>query len=91
MSDQPEEQDRPPTRRIAANSPDDFEPVTPNDGKDLPFVANLFWIGVAGDVAVANKRGVGVVFPAVPAGFWLCRAKRVMATGTTATGIVACR
>lgn len=81
--------DRSPRRGV--DSPDDFEAVVPSDTVDLNFNASCFWIGVTGDVALMNKAGVGVVWKAVPAGYFAARSSRVMATGTTATNIVACK
>lgn len=64
--------------------------ITPNDGADLATTTRAFYIGGAGNVAVILARdsasvtltalAVGVVHP--------LRVKRVLATGTTATGIV---
>lgn len=66
--------------------------ITPNDGTDLAFVTRGIYVGVTGDVAVnmANTPGANVIFKAVPAGSLLPLAvARVLATGTTATNIVA--
>ncbi len=64
--------------------------VTPSDGADLPNVAKALWIGGAGNVSViAVDDGEAVTITGVPAGAILpIRAKRVRATGTTATNIV---
>lgn len=70
------------------------EEVTPSDAADLTVLARGLYIGGAGDVAV-HMRGeeggptvitytnllAGVIYPIA--------AQRVMATGTTATAIVA--
>ena len=80
------------TKRPGINSPDTMVSVTPSDSVDLPFLATCFWVGSAGSIALLNKAGTSVVFGSVPAGaFFIARSTRVMATGTTATGIVACR
>lgn len=67
-------------------------PVTPSDTVDLPRgAAGGVWVGGAGDVAVLmGASAAPVVFAAVPAGTWLpIAARRINATGTTATGLVA--
>lgn len=65
--------------------------VTPADGTDLPRgVCNGLYIGGAGAVAVTTEAGSVVTFAAVPVGTFLqIRAKRVMATNTAATLILA--
>ena len=65
--------------------------VTPNDSTDLANVARALWVGTGGNL---NLLLIGdtspVVFANVPSGTLLpVRAKRVYATSTTATGIVA--
>ena len=67
------------------------EPVTPSDGTDLNNVSLALYVGGTGDLTV-NMIGLGdpVTFKAVPVGTLLrVRVTRVLATGTTATGIVA--
>ena len=64
--------------------------VTPADGADLGTVARSLYVGGGGDVKVDMAGSGTVTFVAVPAGSILpVRAKRVYATGTTATNIVA--
>lgn len=65
--------------------------VTPNDGTDLGFHSRALYVGGAGDVCVDMvDTGTSVVFAGVPAGSVLpFRVKRVRATGTTASLIVA--
>lgn len=66
--------------------------VTPNDSADLPAgPARALYIGVTGNVAlVPNRGGTSVTFVGVPSGTILpVQAYRVMATGTTATSILA--
>ncbi len=65
--------------------------ITPNDGTDLPadeWTRGLY-VGVAGDVAVIMVGDTAsVVIPALAAGvLHPIRVRRVLATGTTATGI----
>ncbi len=64
--------------------------VTPSDSEDLAFVARALWVGGAGDVKVATANGDVLVFAGVAAGSVLPVAvKRVYATGTTATNVLA--
>lgn len=66
--------------------------VTPADGADLAKPCVGLWVGGAGNVKVDMLDGTTVTFSGVPAGTWLriC-AKRVYATGTTATLILSLR
>lgn len=64
--------------------------VTPNDNTDLDPYARSLWVGVAGDVTIQTPRGTSVLFKGCGAGAIIpCHVKRLMATGTTATDIVA--
>jgi len=69
----------------------DWRPITPSDTVDLPRVTTAIWVGGGGDVAAVMQNNLmPVVLAAVPAGTWLpLAAKRVNATSTTATGLVA--
>ena len=72
------------------NSPlRDFFAITPSDDTDLPTAARGILVGVSGDVAVIGVGGSSsVVIPALAAGVWHpMNVKRVLSTGTTATGI----
>lgn len=63
--------------------------VTPNDTLDLPEVTRAVYIGASGVLAVRMSSGETVTFPGVLGGSTLpLRIDRVLATGTTATGIV---
>lgn len=67
--------------------------VAPSDSADLPNVCRFLYIGVLGDVtAKLSGDSVALLYKAVPAGTYL-RGEfvRVMATGTTATNILALR
>ena len=68
-----------------------WRPVTPSDTTDLPDgLTNALWIGSGGDVAAVMQNGQVQVFAAVPAGAWMpLTVKRINASGTTATGIIA--
>lgn len=65
--------------------------VTPADGADLPTMAYGLWVGGAGTLTVTFlETGTNITLSAVPAGTYIPIAvKRVWATGTTATLIVA--
>jgi hypothetical protein len=68
----------------------EFVAVTTSDSVNLPGAPIGFYVGGAGDVALVGHDGAAVTFSAVPAGTILpCGAKRVNATNTTATLIVA--
>ena len=73
-----------PARRAAA--------IVPSDSTDLPNVTKAIYVGTAGDVVLRAvfTDTVSVTFKNVQPGMILpvC-AKRVMATGTTATNLVA--
>jgi hypothetical protein len=65
--------------------------VTPSDSVDLGFTARGLYVGSGGDVAVIPKNGsTAVTLRNVQSGTVLpVSVKRVLATGTTATQIVA--
>lgn len=70
-----------------------FAAVTKSDTVDLPIYSRGLYIGGAGDVVVVGVDDVtndGTLFKAVPAGTTLpVMARRVKATNSTATDIVA--
>lgn len=68
--------------------------VTPNDDTDLTVTPRALYVGSGGDVVVHLRNGSGVAASVtlsnVAAGSVLAvRPTRVLATGTTASGIVA--
>jgi hypothetical protein len=64
--------------------------VTPNDSADLTNTTRMIYVGGAGAVALITKGGHTVTFAAVPVGTTLrVRANRILATGTTATNLLA--
>lgn len=67
----------------------EYEAVTTSDTVNLTKVARGFYIGVSGNVVLVLENGATVTFKAVPVGILPVRAKRVNATSTTATDIVA--
>lgn len=64
--------------------------VTPNDASDLPKIASGIYVGATGDLVVTFLDGNTVTLKGLASGVIhpLC-VKRVLATGTTATGIIA--
>jgi hypothetical protein len=77
---------------LKADSPaSDGAVVTPNDSTDLPYTSKLY-IGGTGNLRVTLRDqadGDSVTLSAVPVGFLPLLVKRVWATSTTATNIVA--
>lgn len=64
--------------------------VTPSDTVNLAQDARALYVGVGGNITVFLIDNTAVLFANVPAGFILpVRARRVNATGTTASSIVA--
>lgn len=64
--------------------------VTPSDTADLAVASKRLYVGGAGAVKIVTVLGTTLTYAAVPAGTYLnVRAARVLATGTTATSIVA--
>ncbi len=63
--------------------------ITASDSVDLANPVRAIYIGGAGNVVITTVAGNDVTFSGLPAGMILpVRAKRVKATGTTATGLV---
>lgn len=63
--------------------------VTTSDSTDLTTSTRAIYIGGTGDIKVTTVNGDTVTFKAVPVGSILpVRARRIFATGTTATFIV---
>ena len=73
---------------LTAPASDGFA-ITPNDGADLGRVPRAIFVGGAGAIALVTKAGTTLTFSGLTAGTVLpVRAKRVLATGTTATGLI---
>lgn len=70
-----------PARRLAV--------VTPSDAADLAEIPKALLIGGAGTVSLIAADDTVAVTLTVEAGVLPIRVRRVRATGTTATGIVA--
>jgi len=64
--------------------------ITPSDAVDLPFASRALYVGNAGNLKVRMLDGSIVTYANVQAGAqYPLRVDRVLATGTTATAIVA--
>jgi len=65
--------------------------VTPNDSVDLTIIPKALYVGGGGTVVLRGvNSGADTTFTNVAAGSTLMvRPRRVLATGTTATGIIA--
>ncbi|EEB83188.1 spike base protein, RCAP_Rcc01079 family [Roseobacter sp. GAI101] len=62
--------------------------ITPDDSNDLAQVTRAFMVSGAGDVAVVLKNGTTLDLAGLTAGvLYPFRVSKVLATGTTATGI----
>ncbi len=63
--------------------------ITPSDYNDLAHVTRGIYVGTGGDLAVlAADDDVAVTLTAVAPGWQPIQARRVLATGTTALGLV---
>lgn len=68
----------------------DGEAVTPHASNEFTYVSRELYIGTGGDVVVVLISGASLTYKNVPSGTRLAvRAKRVAASGTTATDILA--
>lgn len=67
-----------------------FHPVTPSDTDALPHgLCRSVFVAGAGVLRVRNLTGDVVTFHSLASQYHPLRVRQVMATGTTATGIVA--
>lgn len=63
--------------------------ITPSDATFFPKPFRALYVGGAGNLAVQGVDGTVGIIPSVPAGMVVpISVDRVLATGTTATGIV---
>ncbi|MGN8117504.1 spike base protein, RCAP_Rcc01079 family [Labrys sp. 22185] len=62
--------------------------IVPSDDNELAFITLAIWIGTAGNLKVTMMNGSTATFQNVH-GYFIGRVRKVWATGTTATGIVA--
>jgi len=70
----------------------DAEAITPDDATDLGAATRGIYVGGSGSLQVQMVSGQTVVFNNVQAGIvYPLRVSRILATGTTAAGLVALR
>ena len=75
--------------RSLTSPPEHARAILPSDTSDLPQVTRALYVGGDGDLAVVMRGGEDVTFADVSGGTLLpIRVSRVLAAGTTATGIV---
>ncbi|MBY3493871.1 MULTISPECIES: spike base protein, RCAP_Rcc01079 family [Rhizobium] len=83
-----------PFERYARPHPGTFDhalAITPDDDNDLPIIPSMMWLGTPGDVRITAVNGETVTFKnANLLPFLFSRAKRIHATGTTASDIILC-
>lgn len=79
------------TRAAAQDAPADrVATVIPDDAAALPLgVCRALFVGVAGAVTLEDAQGGRVVLTSAGSQYHPIRVSRVLATGTTAEGIVA--
>lgn len=65
----------------------DYVPITPDDAVDLPDVAASLYVEGAGSVAFVSVKGATRTVAVPDFGWVVCGVQRVLATGTTASGI----
>lgn len=64
--------------------------VVPNDAADMPTQCRSIYVGTTGNIQVTTVGGDVAVFNNVPAGMVLpVQAKRIWATNTTASNLIA--
>lgn len=68
-------------------TPRDAFVVTPNDSTNLTKKADGLWVGTGGDVAVITLGGTTLTFTVPTGGVLPLQVTRVLATGTSASGI----
>ena len=77
-------------RQLSPNPADDYFAVTPSDATDLAVSTRGLFVGGAGNLVAVKEDNTTVTFTGVIAGQILpIRVRRVNATNTTATNIVA--
>lgn len=63
--------------------------ITPSDSVDLTHVPSAIRVGGAGDVVIRDRHDVDITYTCTAGEILGVRAVRVLATGTTATNLVA--
>lgn len=68
----------------------DLKSITPDDNNDLTFLPRGVYVGTSGNLAVHDIEGEAVTFTNLAAGvIHPIAPKRILSTGTTASGIIA--
>lgn len=65
----------------------DYVPVTPDDNTDLPDVAASLYVQGGGTIAFISVKGNSRTVVVPDYGWLVCGVTRVLAAGTTASGI----
>lgn len=65
--------------------------VTPSDSVDIPFRPRFLYVTGAGNIVARGSDGVNATFAVAAGAILPIGPDRILATGTTATGIVGCR
>lgn len=68
--------------------PSNLVMATPNDAQDLPIASRALNVAQTGAVRVTTVGGTTETLTIAAGGVFPVRARRIWATGTTATGIV---
>ena len=69
--------------------PQNAVPVVPSDTGSLAFITRALYVGGTGEVAVRMQGGQTMTFSNMQGGVqYAMRVEQVLATGTTATGII---
>lgn len=66
----------------------EFFAITPNNSLDIPLRPRALWVGVAGNITCIDQDGVTTLFSNLNVGWHPFGPVRILATGTTASGIV---
>lgn len=79
------------TSELTAPASANFD-IIPSDTTDLEHIPRSVYVGVGGHVVIVGREDTndtGVTFQNVPAGSIIpVRARRILATGTTAAGLI---
>lgn len=76
------------TSRGPAGGPTHLALVSPNDSEDLSHITQWVFLSTSGTLGVVTRGGETLTTPVLPAGWHLLELSRILATGTTATGIM---
>lgn len=74
--------------RTRSGGPHHLDIPTLSDTQDLPFVTQWIFLAGAGTLHLTMASGADITTPQMSAGWHLIEARRIHATGTTATGLM---